>query len=235
MIEAMIFRARTGCPWRDLPEICGPWKSVYTRWRRWNHLGLWDAVLRWLEPCAEGQLRHLDATHIKLHQDGGNPAGGQGFQAIGRTKGGLNTKLTALVDGRGRALQVRLDPGQRSDFRIAEAIVPPAGKRVIADKGYDSDKLRAHFARGEARIGIAPRSTRYGRVPFHRGRYRLRHRVENFFQRMKRFRAIATRYDKLGLHFLTVVQLVAVLDWICFRVSRHALGKRFPQPSSKKC
>jgi transposase len=97
-----------------------------------------------------------------------------------------------------------LDPGQRSDFRIAESIAPPAGKRVIADKGYDSDKLRAHFARGG--------------VPIHRGRYRFQYRVENFFQRMKRFRAIATRYDKLSIHFLSAVQLVAVLDWICFRV-----------------
>jgi transposase len=218
MIEAMIFRARTGCPWRDLPEIFGPWKSVYTRWRRWSHLGLWDAVLCWLEPCAEGQLRHLDATHIKLHQDGANPAGGQHLQAIGRTKGGLNTKLTALVDSRGRALQVRLNPGQRSDFQIAEAIAPSAGKRVIADKGYDSDKLRTHFARGGAQTGIAPRATRSGRVPFHRGGYRLRHRVENFFQRMKRFRGIAKRYEKLSIHFLSAVQLVAVLEWISFRV-----------------
>ena len=218
MIEAMIFRARTGCPWRDLPEIFGPWKSVYTRWRRWARQGLWEVVLRWLEPCAQGQLRHLDATHIKLHQDGTNPAGGQCFQAIGRTKGGLNTKLTALVDGRGRALQVRLDVGQRSDFQVAEEIVPPAGKRVIADKGYDSARLRTHFARGGATTGIPPRCTRSGTVPFHRGRYRLRHRVENFFQRMKRFRGISTRYDKLQQHFLSAVHLVAVLDWICFKV-----------------
>ena len=218
MVEAMIFRLRTGCPWRDLPEIFGSWRSVYTRWRRWNQLGVWDSVLRWLRPCAEGQLRHLDATHIKLHQDGANPIGGQCFQGIGRTKGGLNTKLTALVDGRGRALQVRVDPGQRSDFRIAESIVPPAGKRVIADKGYDSARLRAHFTCGGAQTGIPPLSTRRVQVPFHRGWYRLRHRVENFFQRMKRFRAIATRYDKSGLHFLSAVQLVAVLDWIGFRV-----------------
>ena len=218
MIEAMIFRTRTGCPWRDLPEIFGPWKSVYTRWRRWSRVGLWEVVLRWLEPCAQGQLRHLDATHIKLHQDGANPAGGQCFQAIGRTKGGLNTKLTALVDGRGRALHVRLDAGQRSDFHVAEEIAPPAGKRVIADKGYDSARLRTHFAKGGATTGIPPRSTRCGTVPFHRGRYRFRHRVENFFQRMKRFRGIGTRYDKLQRHFLSAVQLVAVLDWICFKV-----------------
>ena len=118
-MEAMIYRVRIGCPWRDLPEVFGPWKSVYTRWRRWNHSGLWEAVLDWLRSAAEGQLRHLDATYIKLHQDATNPAGGQCLQAIGRTKGGLNTKLTALVDGRGRELQLRVDAGPRSDFQIA--------------------------------------------------------------------------------------------------------------------
>lgn len=217
MIEAMIFKARTGCPWRDLPEIFGPWKSVCARWRRWNHLGLWDTVLRWLEPCAQGQLRCLDATHIKQHQDGANPAGGQGCKTSGRTKVGLNTKLTALVDGGGRAFQVRLDPGQRSDLRIAEAIVPPTGTRLIAGKGYDSDKLRTQFGRGGPRRGTPPRETRCGRVPIHRCSYRLRHRVENLFKRVNRFRAIASRYDKLSLHFLSTVQFVAMLEKICFR------------------
>lgn len=218
MVEAMIYRVRVGCPWRDLPEIFGPWNSVYTRWRRWNRSGLWEAVLHWLAFAAEGQLRHLDATYIKMHQDATSPVGGQGLQAIGRTKGGLNTKITALVEGRGRSLQLRVDAGTRSDFRIAEAITPPPGKRVIADKGYDSGKLRRHFAQGGAETDIPTGKSRLGRIPFHRGRYRLRHRVENPFQRMKRFRAISTRYDKLSLHFLSAIQLVAELDWICFRV-----------------
>lgn len=88
MMEAMIYRVRIGCRWRDLPEIFGNWKSVYTRWRQWNQNGLWEAVLSWLEPSAEGQLRHLDATYIKVHQDASNPAGGQCLQAIGTPKAG---------------------------------------------------------------------------------------------------------------------------------------------------
>lgn len=168
MIEAMIFRTRTGCPWRDLPDIFGPWKSLSTRrhrWHRWHRLGPWDAVWRWLEPCATGPLRPFDATHIKLHQSATNPVGGQCFQAIGRAKRGLNPKLTALADGQGRARQGRVGPGQRSDGHFAEQIATPAGKRVIADKGHDSDKLRGHFARGGARTGIAPDQRVAGRFP----------------------------------------------------------------------
>lgn len=218
MVEGMIYRARVGCPWRDLPDVFGPWKSVYTRWRRWNQMGVWASVLQWMEPCVEGHLRHLDATHVKLHQDAANPAQGQCLQAMGRTRGGLNTKVTALVDGRGRAIQVRIDSGPRPDVEVAEEMVPPAGKCLVADKGYDSDHLREHFRKQQVSTSIAPRITRKNRVPFNRAYYRLRHRVENFFQRMKRFRALSTRYDKLASNFLAAVQMVAVLDWICFKV-----------------
>ena len=96
-------------------------------------------------------------------------------------------------------------------------MTPPSGKCLVADKGYDSDELRGHFQRQRVRTSIAPRITRKNRVPFNKGYYRLRHRVENFFQRMKRFRALSTRYDKLASNCLAV-QMVAVLDWICFRV-----------------
>src|SRR3954470_7551922 len=104
MVTAIWYVLRTGCPWRDVPEQFGPWSSVYTRWRRWCATGLWDKLLAMLARAAQGELRHLDCSHIKLHQDGTNPAGGQARQAIGRTKGGINTKLAAVVDAQGRAV-----------------------------------------------------------------------------------------------------------------------------------
>lgn len=98
MVEAILYVLRTGIPWRDLPERFGKWSGVYTRWRRWTAEGLWTRILSVLVRGARGTTRFVDATHIKLHQDGSNPAGGQSEQAIGRTKGGLNSKLVALVD-----------------------------------------------------------------------------------------------------------------------------------------
>ena len=95
MFEAMVFILRTGIPWRDLPARYGPWNSVYTRWRRWCQRGLWPRLLAVLARNAQGKLRFLDASHVKVHQDASNPAGGQQNQAIGRTKGGLNTKVNA--------------------------------------------------------------------------------------------------------------------------------------------
>jgi transposase len=111
MVTAMWYVLRTGCPWRDLPAAYGPWSSVYTRWRRWCACGLWAQLLRWLARGAVGALRHLDCSHIKLPQPGANPPGGQSRHAIGRTKGGLNTKLAAVVEAHGRATALSLAPG----------------------------------------------------------------------------------------------------------------------------
>lgn len=218
MIEAMLYVLRTGCPWRDAPGYFGPWSSVYTRWRRWCRAGVWAQILDVLAQRAKGALRHVDASHIKVHQDAANPAGGQQNQAMGRTKGGLNTKLTALVDGKGRALELTLAPGQQADVKAIEQIIIPAGVQLVADKGYDSDKFRENVRSAGSQPCIPPRAGRRQPASFHRGHYRRRHRVENFFQRAKRFRRIGTRYEKLDLHFLSFVHLTAVMDWLTFRI-----------------
>lgn len=215
MVTAMWYVLRTGVPWRDLPERFGPWSSVYSRWRRWCARGLWDELLAELARGAEGELRHLDCSHIKLHQHGANPAGGQEFQAIGRTKGGINTKLAAAVDAYGRAVSLSLAPGQQHDLKAVLPLVPAlAHKHAVADRGFDADTFQLLLRRAKVRACIRPKRGRAWRHRFHRGYYRRRHRVENFFCRIKRFRRIGTRYDKLARTFLSFVCFAAVLDWL---------------------
>jgi len=216
MFEAMVFILRTGIPWRDLPARYGPWNSVYTRWRRWCQRGLWPRLLAVLARNAQGKLRFLDASHVKVHQDASNPAGGQQNQAIGRTKGGLNTKINAWVDGRGRAVSLSLAPGQHADVCVAQTAARPSlrGTTTVADKGYDSDGFRALLRRWGSHPCIPPRRNRLQPVGWHRGHYRKRHKVENLFQRLKRYRRIGTRYEKRDLYFLGFVQMAAILDWL---------------------
>lgn len=209
----MIYILRVGCPWRDLPSYFGPWSSVYTRWRRWCHSGVWEQILSLVAASPQGELRHLDATHIKVHQDASS-GGHQETQAMGRTKGGLNTKITALVDGQGRALQLAVAPGQQADVQAVEAVKLPSDKQIVADKGYDSDAFRKAIVASGSKPCIPPRKNRVHPVSWNRGFYKKRHHVENFFQRIKRLRRIGTRYEKLAKHFLAFVQLAAVLDWL---------------------
>ena len=214
MVEAMVYILRTGCPWRDLPIHFGPWSSVYTRWSRWAHSGLWATILDALAVDAEGSLRHLDSSHVKVHQDAANPAGGQENQCLGRTKGGLNCKVTALVDAKGRAVQLAVAPGQRNDMIAAEEIVFPEDKKVVADKGYDGERIRQRVVEAGSQPCIPARSNRRHPAKHHKGYYRRRHRVENFFQRIKRRRRVGTRYEKLDVTFFAFLCLAAVLDWL---------------------
>jgi len=218
MVTAMFYVLRTGVPWRDLPLRFGPWSSVYTRFRRWQRAGLFERLLVFASARATGELRHVDCSHIKLHQHGANPRGGQEAQAIGRTKGGINTKLAAVVDAQGRAVGLCLAPGQRHDLRAIEPLLPCLRRRrAVADKGFDYDTLRRRLRRQRTRICIPRRRGRRAVTSFHRGYYRRRHRIENFFGRIKRFRRISTRYEKLAATFLALVQFAAALDWLTFR------------------
>jgi transposase len=174
---------------------------------------LWASILDVLAEEAEGSLRHLDSSHVKVHQDAANPAGGQENQCLGRTKGGLNCKVIALVDAKGRALQLAMAPGQRNDIIAAEEIVVPKEKRVVADKGYDADRFRQRLRDTGREPCIPARTGRHNPATHHRAYYRRRHRVENFFQRIKRRRRVGTRYEKLDVTFFAFLCLAAVLDW----------------------
>ena len=199
-----------------MPSCFGPWESVYTRFRRWSQIGLWSTILDALAERAQGKNRLLDSTHIKVHQDAANPAGGQQNQAIGRTKGGLNSKVTALVDGRGRVLQLGLCPGNAADLNAAKEIVFPAHVYIIADKGYDSDQFKEQIRQKGSKPCIPFRRNRKCPAAYSKRRYATRHRIENFFQRVKRFRRIGTRYEKLDQTFLCMLTIAAVLDWLKF-------------------
>ena len=108
------------------------------------------------------------------------------------------------MDGRGRALQLRLDPGQRADIRGAEDVAPPQGSRVVADTG------NTHC--------IPPRVGRKAPARHNRGRYRQWHQVEDFFQCLKRCRSVASRFDKNNRPFLASISLAAILDWLHYAV-----------------
>lgn len=125
MVSAIFYVLRTGIPWRDLPEQFGPWSSVYAWFRRWCAVGLFAKMLALVAARAAGQLRYINCSHIKLNQDGANPRGGHAGQAIGRTKGGINTKLAAIVEKGGRAVALGVAEGQRHDLYAVEPLLFP--------------------------------------------------------------------------------------------------------------
>ena len=134
-------------------------------------------------------------------------------QAIGRSRGGRTTKIHAVVDGQGRPLAIEIAPGQRGDLRVVLPLLSglPAARLCAADAAYDSDGFRL-FLRHRGTIPVIPNNpTRKRAHPFDAEAYKLRNRIERMFCRLKDFRRIATRYDRLATNFLAAVCIAATV------------------------
>lgn len=131
---------------------------------------------------------------------------------MGRSRGGLTTKIHARVDHQGRPLQLLITPGQAHDLTAAEPLLAnlTRGTIVIADKAYDADRLRVHIKARGAIANIPNMIRRKKRFRWTKALYSERNHVERFFNKLKQFRRIATRYDKLGATFMAFIQLATV-------------------------
>lgn len=134
---------------------------------------------------------------------------------MGQSRGGLTSKIHALVDAEGRPVTLRLTGGQIADCTEADALTDGLGEGdiLLADKGYDSNAIRAKAAERMAWANIPPKANRKGSFAFSRWVYRQRNLVERFFNRIKQFRGVATRYDKRQENYLAAVKLVATKIW----------------------
>ncbi len=135
---------------------------------------------------------------------------------MGRSRGGLTTKIHALVDAEGRPIDLRLSAGQVHDSRPAGDMldIMRADTIILANKSYDSNAIRTKAKEWGAWANIPPKQNRKASVTFSKWVYKQRNAVERFFNKIKQFRAIATRYEKNLLNFLAAIKLVAALVWI---------------------
>ena len=133
---------------------------------------------------------------------------------MGATKGGLNTKLHAAVDEAGAPAARLLGAGQEADIsRAQETLADIACGQLVGDKGYDSDAFRQWLKERSIQPCIPPRSNRLRPLPYSKASYRKRHLIENFFEKLKRFRRVATRYDKLSITFFGFVCLATTVSF----------------------
>ncbi len=123
--------------------------------------------------------------------------------------------MHVAVDALGNPLRVILSAGQIADIDCAAALIKDLpGQAVVADKGYDADHFVAKIEAGGAEAVIPPRSNRLTPRNFDRHLYRARNLVERFFARLKHFRRIATRYDKLAKSFLSFTHIAFAFVWL---------------------
>jgi transposase len=137
---------------------------------------------------------------------------------MGRSRGGLTTKIHALVDANGLPIFLKLTPGQAHDGRSAPDMLGGLGEGqiLLADRGYDSDALRKSLASQGAWGNIKPMPNRVNGPAFSAYLYRFRNLVECFINKLKHLRAVATRYEKHDANYLAIVKLAAIRIWLRF-------------------
>lgn len=215
-VEGMLYRMRTGCPWRDLPDVFGAWNAVYKRFRAWCQRGKWWRVAKALIRDPDLEWAFIDGTYAKAHQHSAG-AVGSAAQAIGKSRAGLTTKLHLAVDAYGLPIEFKITGGQVHDCAVAPALIArlPDAQAIVGDKGYDSLRIRKQIeAQGSQCVIPRKRNSVQGNDDLDRGAYRDRHLVENAFARLKQYRALAFRFDKLKKHYEGVVAMACALLWL---------------------
>ena|ERR1700678_3712487 len=143
--------------------------------------------------------------------------GGKKINGIGKTQGGWTTRIHAVVDAKGLPLRIKIAPGNRNDNLFAKSLLSGTRARnVIADLAYDTDEIRYYLMTRNEQAVIPSHPKRTDEIPYSKRLYKKRSIVENFFQKLKSFRRVATRYDKLGSIYRGVVIIACIIIYIAF-------------------
>ena len=216
VISGIVHVLKSGCRWCDCPPEYGPSTTIYNRFVRWARRGIWENLFRELA----GKGRSADTQMIELHARESPPIcrrrkRGEQKQAVGRSRGGRNTKIHALADVKGRLIAILLTGGEAHDCPVADRLIRRVrrAKRMLGDKAYDSAELREELDEHATKSVIPNRSNRKQPFSFSARLYKLRWRIEAAFNRLKDFRRVATRYDRLARNYLASVCLAAALAW----------------------
>nr|WP_237773161.1 IS5 family transposase [Streptomyces luteocolor] len=247
VIDAIAFKFQTGTQWVHLPEKFGNWRGVYNRLRMWAVDGTWERVFTALVAQADADedlnwAVAVDSTIVRAHQHAagarkkGAPAGEPGDHAIGRSRGGLTTKIHLAADGRCRPLAFFLTAGQTGDapafthvmsrLRVPRPFGRPRTRPdlVLGDQAYSSRAIRDHLRKRGIRAVIPERADQQanrrqhgqtGRRPpaFDRQTYKQRNTVERCINRLKQWRGIATRYEKTATIYLAGLHIAGIFLW----------------------
>lgn len=177
-----------------LPAGIWPYTTVYNRFHRWSRQGVWFAVFEALTGYSGAWgLVAIDSTSIKVHRSAAGAKGGFA-QGIGVSRGGRTSKIHGLTDTNGRPRVLLISPGNTSDMTMAPVLIEAVRGRfdaLIADRGHDSNAIRAAAIAQGAKVVIPPTRTRKIPIPYDRVAYRTLNLVERLWCRLKDWRRIA--------------------------------------------
>jgi transposase len=168
-----------------------------------------------LAAANDAAVQMIDTSIVRVDQHGVCITRNR-VQSMGRSRGGLTSKIHAVVDTNGLPIRLAVTPGEAHDNQLVGKLLSRlrAGSMLLADRGYDADWIRELAIRKGAWANIPSKSNRNKPICFSPYLYRARNIVERFFNRIKQCRRVATRYDKLAANYLAFVQLASNRLWL---------------------
>jgi len=215
-MEGVYFIMRTGAQWQELPKSYGKFKSVHKRFLSWAKKGVWNNILSFFTQDCDVESIMIDGSIVRAHAcASGYQKGQQAQQALGRSKGGFTTKIHACVDALGNPLRFILTPGQSSEIKQAPELIKGFDHvNALGDKAFDCDEFIQKIESQQCVPIIPPRSNRKVQREVDYALYKERHLIECFFSKVKHFRRIFSRFDKMALAYMGFLAFASSIIWL---------------------
>ena len=221
LLNAILYVAEHGCKWRGLPRRFGNWHSIYVRMNRWAKKGVLDQVFAKLQ---QEQILRAQDRSLQLGFDLGKSASRRhrgfktnGPQAIGKSRGGWNTKIHLVAANARTAIILCLSPGEAHDAPVGRQLLLELGPLpvevpLVMDRAYESDETRQLVLELNMIPVVPPKSNRRQPWDYDRELYKKRNQVERLFRRLKGFRRIFSRFEKLDVVFLAFIYFAFIIE-----------------------
>ena len=217
-VEGILYKLRVGCPWRDLPHSFGCWNSIYKRFNDWSSKGKLWAIFKAISTEPDHEWAFLDGTIVKAHQHS-TGARKEAETGIGNSFAGKTSKIHLAVDSMELPIHFEITGDEVHDSKLAAKLVEHTisedSEHYITDRGYDSEALRVQMKQLDTNP-LIPRkkNSKTGNEDIDWCLYKYRHLVENAFARLKHFRSIATKFEKLKVNYTGMLSLGCMLMWL---------------------
>ncbi len=221
VLNAILYVAEHGCKWRGLPKRFGNWHTIYTRMNRWSKLGVLDRVFEQLQQVAGGAHPHRGRLAGLDHHQGPSRwhrgAKKNGPQAIGKSRGGWTTKVHLVAADARTAITFALSPGQAGDGPMGRELLASLGApnrplHLLMDSAYaGNETIQLALDLGFIPV-VPPPRTSVEPWEYDREMYKRRNEVERLFRRLKGFRRIFSRFDKLDALFIGFISFSLIVE-----------------------
>lgn len=209
IISGIIWVIKHGASWRQVPEFYGKWTTIYSRFKRWSEKGIFQKIFKYFSSKLKKKcIAMIDSTYTKTHRTAASMASDKQDRKIGRSRGGLTTKIHFLCNDEAKPMDIIITGGEVHDIKVAPELVSRNKmKCLLADKAYGSKKFRKLLADRKIEACIPPKSNSKVKIEYDKQKYKKRHVIENMFARLKDWKGLALRTNRNAHTFLSFVYI----------------------------